>query len=562
MGGDLIEIGYSSQYHLTTGTMVGAEAMAQISSTELHYENIKLKENMETKSDVNCNHKIQQDDIYTPEQDKRDCVSSTTMSDEENVQDGENIYEIIPSDCTQQKFDNSTMTRSLSFECAAHKTNEKWTLESSEAKHISVSWLQYSSPLVTHSNPDISTTHYAEIIHTNKVSDFVPSRPTRDSENPILRQDFSGNLSFLPNLRNLRKHLTDISQERCLEREQRSAKRSLTPECPRKPNDAVSGQVLSKSVSPRHSPMPSPRVSNPPAPIYANVECLVAENHVDNESRRSSGSSRSSVSFNEGQSLSSTEDTSFREADVSYENVRDLLECFKLKEKSSPVDIVYSDLHFHNEARASLPRSLKLNLGKTDPVTVKSLNKKLTVHENSCTLPPQPSPKLPPRDNAVKNPRPNSKSLDRLNGGALGFYSARLVKRTIVQRSNAKTLQTTIHDLVSKTKVEDCSSVNIEVTSEMMRISTNCSPWEVIASFDIDNIGCVDLYEHDTSTLGVIVCVPDTDAHCYVIQCQEAQLIFKSVKNAFNSSDSKVRTVYLLYSSYKLSVAKICSCLL
>ena len=54
--------------------MVGAEAMAQISSTELHYENIKLKEDMETKSDVNCNREIQQDDIYTPKQDKRDCV--------------------------------------------------------------------------------------------------------------------------------------------------------------------------------------------------------------------------------------------------------------------------------------------------------------------------------------------------------------------------------------------------------------------------------------------------------------------------------------------------------
>lgn len=527
--------------------MVGAEVMAQMSSDESHYENIRVKENVATKSDVNCNLEIQKNDIYTSKQ--GNCVSSTTMSDEESLQDGENIYEIIPSDCTRQKFDNSTMIRSLSCGGAAHKTNEMWTMETSEtieATRTSVSRLQDSPPLLPHSSPDISSTHYAEIIHTNKVSDFVPSRPTRDSENPILRQDFSGNLSFMPNLRNLRKHLTDISQERCLEREQRSAKTSLTPECPRKPKDAVSGQGSSKSVSPRHSPMPSPRASNPPAPIYANAEFLDVENHIDNESRRSSSSSRSSVSFNESQSFSSTEDTSLREADVSYENVRDLLECLRLKEKSSPVDIVYSDLHFHNEARASLPRDLKLNLEKTDSVPVNSVNKRLAVDENSCSLPRHPSPRLPPRDNVTKSPRPKSKSLDRLSGGALGFYSARLVKSTIVQRSNAKTLQTTIHDLVSKTKVEDCSSVNVEVTSEMMRISTNCSPWEVIASFDIDNICCVNLYEHNTSTLGVIVCVPDTDAHCYVIQCQEAQLIFGSVKNAFNSSNSKVRTVYML----------------
>ena len=532
-------------YHLTTGTMVGApHLMAKVSSDESFYENVIVSEQVGAKRDINSNLEIEENETYCMMQGKLD--SPVALPEHENAQDGENIYEMIPGDCAQQKFDYTPMIRSFSFGTAASRSSDGHILEASEKierSNTCVSNLRVSSPLASQSNPDISSTHYAEIIHTNKVSDFVPSRPTRDSENPILRQDFSGNLSFLPNLRNLRKQLTEISQERCLDREQRSARTtpSRTPECPRRLNETVPDKCLSDSVSPGLSPEPSPRAKNPLGPIYVNMEFPFVENS-ENESRRSSGSSRSSVSFNEGLSLSSTEDAVFRETDVSsYENVRDVLECSKLKEKSSPVDIVYSDLHFH-DSRLSFPRGSKLALETTTPIN--GLDNKLKVEETSRCLPVQPSPRLPPRgENVTHDPRQKSRSLEKLSGGVLGFYSARFVRGIVVQRSNAKALQTSIHDLVSKTKVEDCSSVNVEVTSDMMRISTNCPPWEVIASFDIENIGCIDLYEHETSTLGVIVCVPETDAHCYVIQCPDAQLIYSAVKNAFNSSNPKVKAV-------------------
>ncbi|XP_068682779.1 uncharacterized protein [Montipora foliosa] len=525
--------------------MVGdAQLMAKVSSDESFYENVIVSKQVGAKRDINSNLEIEENETYRTMQGKLD--SPTALPEHENVQDGENIYEMIPGDCAQQKFNQTPMIRSFSFGTAASRSSDGHILEASEKIERSnscVSNLRVSSPLASQSSPDISSTHYAEIIHTNKVSDFVPSRPTRDSENPILRQDFSGNLSFLPNLRNLRKQLTEISQERCLDREQRSARTtpSHTPECPRRLNETVPDKCLSGSVSPGLSPEPSPRGKNPPGPIYVNMEFPFVENG-ENESRRSSGSSRSSVSCNEGLSLSSTEDAAFRETDLSsYENVRDVLECSKLKEKSSPVDIVYSDLHFH-DSRLSFPRGSKLALESATPTN--GLDNKLKVEETSRCLPVQPSPRLPPRgENVTHDPRQKSRSLEKLSGGVLGFYSARFVRGIVVQRSNAKALQTSIHDLVSKTKVEDCSSVNVEVTSDMMRISTNCPPWEVIASFDIENIGCIDLYEHETSTLGVIVCVPETDAHCYVIQCPDAQLIYSAVKNAFNSSNPKAFNV-------------------
>ena len=522
--------------------MVGAELIAEMSTEESFYEEVIVKGQLSAKRDANCNLEISENEVYTPMRGK---YTQTELPNEGDLQDSENIYEVIPGNYAQQKFEHTPMIRSFSFGAAQRTTGStaKETLRplprhnsSDTAENLRVS----SSLNASCSDPDISSTQYAEIIHTNKVSDFIPSRPTRESENPLLRHDFSGNLSFLPNLRNLRKHLTEISQDRCLEREQRSAKStpSTTPEPQRKPNDAVPNQCLSKSVSPKHSPQQSPRAKNSPGPIYVNMEFPPVENG-DIHSRRSSASSRSSVSFNEHHSLSSTEEGVFRDADVSpYENIRDLFEGGRKAEGSSPVDIVYSDLHFHGSRH---PRGSKLKLEKAASTPLGgSPPDKLIIEERSLSLPGQSNPKLPPPKKLLEDPRPKSRSLGKLNGGALGFYLARFVKSVTVQRSNSKTLQSTIHDIVSKTKVEDCSSVNVEVTSDMMRISTNCSPWEVIASFDIENIGCIELYEQDTTTLGVIVCVPETEAQCYVVRCPDAQLIYSAVKNAFNSSNSKV----------------------
>lgn len=525
-----------SLYHLTTGpvTMVGWELMAQKSTQESFYEEVISKGHYLAKSDLNCNN-IQLDDNYVSVSPEKQVKS--TMPSGEGMEDSENIYEIIPGDCAPQNIAHCPMVRSFSLG-SSYKDKESFQKKTELKQDTSdASNSAPPSPKASHelSTPDLNSTQYAEIVHTNKVTDFVPSRPTRESENPILRQDFSGNLSFLPNLRDLRKHLTEVSQDRCLEQRSSKTTPSTTPEPQRKPGET--SQRLSKSVSPRHSPNHSPRSKDSPGPVYMNMEFTFADD--DKSSRRSSASS---ISLPERQSLSSTEDSNRDMNESPYENMRGLItqDSGRPREGSAPVDIVYSDLHFHESRRS---RGSKLKLEKTTSTPAGNSHENLSVEQRSRSLPGQSSPKLPPRNNLLNDPRPKSKSLGKLSGGALGFYVARFVKRTTVQRSNAKTLQATMQDIVSKTKVEDCSSVNVEVTSDMMRISTNCSPWEVIASFDVENIGCIDLFEQDHTTLGVIVCVPETDAECYVIRCPDAQLICSAVKNAFNSSNPKVNAI-------------------
>lgn len=532
-------------YHLTIGseTMVGGNFMAQNSTQESLYEEVITKHPCPPKTDINSNIHIDINNTSVPRGKEAKSVgmpSGDTRDHEEVMEDCENIYEIIPGDqCAPQNIKPCPVIRSFSLS-SADRNKESLERKTEQLKDTSTSSESNSVPsspkaAVRDKTDDLNSTQYAEIILTKRVSDFIPSRPTRESENPILRQDFSGSLSGLPeNLRNLHKHLTELSQDRFLEVRNAKTTPSTTPECARKPNEG--SQRLPKTVSPRHSPNHSPRAKESPGPLYSNMEFQFMEDN--NSSRRSSACS--SVSFNERQSLSSSEDANRDTEESPYENIKGLSvnEAVRTRNGSEPVDIVYSDLHFHEaqRSRAVLEKTV------TSPVST-SHETVSTDHSRARSLPVQSSPKLPPREKLNLNssdPRPKSRSLGKLSGGALGFYVAHFVKRVTVQRSNAKTLQMTIQDIVSKTKVEDCSSVNVEVTSDMMRISTNCAPYEVIASFDVENIGCIDLFEQDHTTLGVVVCLPDVDAECFVIRCSEAQKIYSAVRNAFNSSNSKV----------------------
>jgi hypothetical protein len=85
------------------------------------------------------------------------------------------------------------------------------------------------------------------------------------------------------------------------------------------------------------------------------------------------------------------------------------------------------------------------------------------------------------------------------------------------------------------------SSVNVEVNSDLVRISTNFPPWEVIASCDIETVGHVNLYEGDDTILGIIACPLGEESTCYIIRCPEATTIYESIKNAFRAPNLKVR---------------------
>ena len=370
--------------------------------------------------------------------------------------------------------------------------------------------LRESTNMHLASTPEIHKTEYAEIVVAHKVTEITPSRPTRESDNPILREDFAGNLSFLPNLRDVRKGLSLHTQQRLLERDKAStpSARLLAQSQQR------DKRTPSPSPSPRRSPDQSPSSPRSAMPHYVNLDFPLIES--DRESRRSSLSSTGE------KSLSSLEgEVAFPE----YENVKIIDGDARKPNSSRPVDILYSDLDFKQDA-SSLVKCA------SSPGTISKFM------ERSKTLCPSASPRLPSRDHP--SIRPKSICLQfparSSNSGPVGTFMARYVGKATVQRSSEKSLEAAVDDITASTKADQCVSVIVEIDSDKMRFSTNREPWELIASFKLEDIGCAKVCEHDRTLFGVLEGAPGKEATCYVLRCPDADAIYKLLEENFRAA--------------------------
>ena len=385
--------------------------------------------------------------------------------------------------------------------------------------------------------PDSSTTQYAEIVSSTSIIEYTPSRRTRESENPILK------LGFVPSSKSRTKQLRQLRKapDLLVEGSEALAARNC-------------GLVYENTPkgTPGHSAKPSPNhsprsVHSQSGRLYENVEFpLTMES--DCESRRSSLASVVSMSA-ERQSLSS--EGSSREMETAmYENVPGEE---KTRTRSTPLDIVYSDLDFtnndnnnnnnnNNNNRRQIERCVSVPLCRTLSIPHKTPSSNSLPLGNRRPIPP------PARKNGIS--RPKSMMIFNTSGASLGFHIAKFVGAVAVQRSNDHALQTAIHDSLRKSNEEDSTlqSVNLEVTNEFVRISTNCSPWEVIASFDIDQIGHVNLYEQDSNLLGLISCSPRQEPRCYILRSADAPTIFQAIKNIFNSPEPRIKVSLVVVS--------------
>lgn len=442
-----------------------------------------------------------------------------------NSSDSFDIYEVIPAEREDQKTPEPPLSRTSSIS----SNEEQQSVRSYQTAHKSRTYSSCSSGSESDEGvpqalrkrglscptPDISSTQYAEIVSGTKITEYKPSRPTRESDNPILRLEFAS---------------SSKSSDKCLgqktesdfERSNSLTSRRIEPVYENTP-------TVTPNNSPKLSPNQSPccNAHNQSERLYENVD-FPFMTESDCESRRSS------ISI-ERQSLSSEGSSRESEAiSTAYENIP----CEERpRTRSKPLDIVYSDLDFseHNNRRkiercVSVPVGVKLTPPRSSPVT------------NS--LPPFVKTRpLPPQRKTTVTARPKSMVVCNSSNVHLGFHIAKFVGKVVVHRANDQVLQTAIQDLLRKTNEDDTKfhSVNIEVNNELVRISTNCSPWEVILSCEIDQIGLVSLYEQDTSVVGLISSLPHQEAICYALRSAEAPTILRAIKNVFNSPEPRLK---------------------
>lgn len=450
----------------------------------------------------------------------------------------EDIYEVIPADFAPVSWSEKTSrSSSISSQSSTRSRNCSVATIGIQTDSESIS----ASPETTApdmAQDDENTAHYAEILHANdcEVTEIVQTRPTRESDNPLLRQDFSqlaDNKLLASELQNIRdSFIGGISKHKQLDSQGIHAKelpahlllkRSLSAGENRNGFVRKFVDVLyenSSELTPHDSPVT--KHQNKTTPLYENVTFPFVES--DRVSRCSISSSST-----EGKSLCSEEETAANVESL-YENVEGYSEECRARTKSQPIDIVYSDLEFQGERKQQSPSS-----------SIDSQDNDLQYSRKTKSLSAAQARPPSPRG-GLGLARPKSLNLrNRPINEALGLCRARFVKKVTVHRSNDKTLQATISEVLSKSNdMEEEPFVNVEVNSELVRISTDYPPWEVIASCDIEAVGHVNLYEGDDSVLGIIVSPLGENSTCYIVRSPQASHILTTIKTAFRAPNLTV----------------------
>ncbi|KAK3749510.1 hypothetical protein QZH41_013482 [Actinostola sp. cb2023] len=489
---------------------------------ETIYEDMTIKNgqtlNKSTKTQRNLKECFSLDAVYREYEDMR--------HDEAE----EDIYEVIPADFAPCSWSEKS-SRSSSISSQGSSRNERicgiaTVGIQTDDESISPSASPNTTAPISQDVDD--ATHYAEILHANdlEITEITPSRPTRESDNPILRQDFAqltDSKLLASELQSIRNSFAGTSKLKRLDSQGRYAKelpahlllkRSLSAGDNRGGLVRKSVDVLYES-SPHHSP-PVPHRQSASAPVYENIKFPFIES--DRESHSSTSSSCAD------ERSSSSEEASAINVESLYENVDDYADESRARTSSHPIDIVYSDLQFHGE------KKLQQHVVSFDREELDQKPRKVESLSAASSSPNPPSPR------GTGRARPKSLNIRSRVTESLGLCSARFVKKISVQRSNDKTLQATICEVLAKSNdVDDEPFVNVEVNSDIVRISTDFPPWEVIASCDVETVGHVNLYEGDDKVLGIIVCPLGEESTCYIIRSQQAKHILETIKSAFRA---------------------------
>ena len=485
--------------------------------------------------------------------------------------DKDNIYECIPVKLDQQIAEEDLTPTQTELDELYDEEYENDSNASDTQEYVVVTKDEFpASP--SSEIPSDEAAEYAVIVTRQKLPEISPaSRPTRTSDNPILREDFAMLEGYQPPEENLTEERISIR-----DRTEAAGAEYVNAATCRSTRNSVHKRELSHSDSTPHDalyenasqiqPGPSPEPGSSPVstqiqtssgPVYENTESALAvpacatspEHSVNYENiplparptigRCYSLPGRSYAPRSSSKGRTETSSVVGEEGcgDVLYENTNDGI---KPRKSSKPIDIlIYSDLDFaHLKARdrPGLSRSHS-NSSSYDTCSISS------VATSSSSGSSNSSPVLPRRSSptTATSVRQFRDSLN-CSASAFGVYSGKFVGSVPAHRSNIQTIECLIRELASRYEEEKGLCVNIEATSDVLRVSTKSAPYDVVVSAEVDSVECIAMNNVRSDYVGFIVGGRGKEAVCYVLHSTQAVEIHEAVKAAFRSSPPKVRS--------------------
>lgn len=366
----------------------------------------------------------------------------------------------------------------------------------------------------------VNETLYSEILHQTPGSqiDLFPGRMTRESENPLLRQEVIPSNTPSPSTSVPASRNGSIRRSRNDENARSTSGDSgiqedvstglLYENCARK-DKSLRRSISSPQFYANTASMQAAR----PESVYANME--------SNESEVEMSANDSSNSL-----YANMEDET---DDGSRPRTASRPIAIQSNQRKIQTELIYSDLDFED---GSIPEYLSSSPGDTSS-TSSGLSSFTTHLTNSFSPPPLPS--RPPSVYARRR-QISFSSISVASSFAPNNMRASFIGTISVHKASKDNINSSIKEIVHKTNMLNVKSVYVEVSKMYVKFCSFSTPYNCVLQFSVDEIHIMDHYSKDQRFLGFIVGQPGKEAVCHVFQSDQTVEILDAVKETFKES--------------------------
>jgi len=362
-------------------------------------------------------------------------------------------------------------------------------------------------------------TVYSEILHQRPGPqiDVVPGRLTRESDNPLLRQDFLP--SNTPSPSKPVAHSRNSSLRRKGENTRSTSGDSGIQEDIQAlllyENFARRDRKLQRSQSSPQFYANVPSLKNAADTVYANMEC--------NNAKMDSPVSNNSVYAN------------MDDGDVEN-RPRASSRPIAIQSNQRPIqdELIYSDLDFEEDP---VPEYFSGSTG--DASSTSSGLSSFTGHITNSFSPP-PLPTRPPSVGARRR-QTSFSSVSMVSSVSMSMLRANFIGTHSVHRANRESINCSVKETVHKTNMLNVKSVFVDISKAHVKFCSLSSPYHCILQLSVDDIHLLDTFSKDDRFMGFIVSQPEKEAVCHVLQSDQTAEILEAVKEVLKDTSTKQR---------------------
>lgn len=389
---------------------------------------------------------------------------------------------------------------------------------------------------------------YAEIVTSNINVEITTARITRESNNPILRQELSStktNVKRACSLNNLNEHLRSGNcmygvidhrpHRKCHRQSSERKKRPQSMYMTRKHNQRAASPLFTSQNS-----------------ILELYENAVSRSLPENESVQEWEMNETNDVMNENnQRRNST--VVYENIDGTtekyYENVSDTeSDIMRERRHSRPIDIIqsvspnrshdevlYSDIDFSRKSNPPFSYSSSSVTSSPRGSVCSSMSSEHSIFASNSTSPP-PLPNMRKRMERYA-------SWGNVNAfTGLHYYPAHYLGKHLSTKVTSDSIEQAVCHVAQNTNVLEMKPVLAEISHEYVRFGSNSSPWELLVSFQIEEVIGFEVVLKNAYFLGIIAGKPGEDAFCYVLQSDKSTEIGDAISSIFQTTNKIPRS--------------------